>query len=640
MAPERFYGEPASAQSDLYALGLILYEVVTGTVALKVSSPLEWPSAHAVSAPSDPSAIVTDTDPALVQVIMRCLEKDPVNRPSSAAQVAAALPGGDPLAAAVAAGETPSPELVAASGEEGTLPRGKAVAWFATAVATLGLAVWSLSSVLLINHTPMPFDTGTLERQTREMMISFGYTTPPADWRSFWRRDTRREPHMVRLTYRQSPESLFETLQNLPWPHYPEDARVYLDSRGRLIGLDIGGDRDYSDTTGARPTNWAPMLAALGSDTPPVPSTPGRWPPAFYADTRAAWTATIDGVPHDVEAASLRGRPVSLRLKPVDAPDERPAPQRGARAMASAVTTFTLLLVVAMLVTLARRNIRLGRGDRPGATRLALAVGLTLVIGLAVTRHWNFENPDLLAQGIVYTVQLPLLLGVVVWLGYIGVEPYVRRRWPSLLVGWARLLDGRIRDGLVGQALLAGVTVGGLLTITRAGASMVRGKLTTGTPYLYRDGWQFEASPLFAFSGSIVVALLLVGLLVLARLIVRRDWAAWWVLGLFVVISGTLGGGNAADLVRNTVSIWAFLPVAVVSAVLVMGVFRRFGLLALAIVLSVNSMLLDAPLTLDPTDWYFWRGVWVMVIVLALAAWGFANVLGKQSLIPVEALDS
>ena len=57
-----------------------------------------------------------EVDAALERVILQCLERDPKRRPDSAYAVAAALPGGDPLALALAAGETPSPSMVAAAG--------------------------------------------------------------------------------------------------------------------------------------------------------------------------------------------------------------------------------------------------------------------------------------------------------------------------------------------------------------------------------------------------------------------------------------------------------------------------------------------------------------------------------------------
>ena len=72
--------------------------------------------------PTRPSEIIKEIDPLIERVLLRCLEREPSRRPASALQIAAALPGGDPLAAALAAGETPSPEMVAAAPKEGVLP--------------------------------------------------------------------------------------------------------------------------------------------------------------------------------------------------------------------------------------------------------------------------------------------------------------------------------------------------------------------------------------------------------------------------------------------------------------------------------------------------------------------------------------
>src|SRR5712691_11841533 len=104
MSPEQKAGREVTARSDLYSLGLVLHEMFTG-------------KRHGDSQ-SSPATLVKDLDPAIERVILRLLDADPRNRPSSALNVAMALPGGDPIAAALAAGETPSPEMVAASGEK------------------------------------------------------------------------------------------------------------------------------------------------------------------------------------------------------------------------------------------------------------------------------------------------------------------------------------------------------------------------------------------------------------------------------------------------------------------------------------------------------------------------------------------
>src|SRR5277367_1786999 len=120
MAPEQLAGKEVSTRSDIFSLGLVLYEVFTGKrpFAEKVADkPVGAAHVSGDRTPSRPSSVVKDLDPIVEKVILRCLEAEPGARPATALAVAAALPGGDPLAAALTAGETPSPQLVAASGE-------------------------------------------------------------------------------------------------------------------------------------------------------------------------------------------------------------------------------------------------------------------------------------------------------------------------------------------------------------------------------------------------------------------------------------------------------------------------------------------------------------------------------------------
>src|SRR5262249_4077548 len=122
MSPEQISGHEVSARSDIYAIGLVLYELFTGKRAFTGKSFGELVRQHEHQPAPRPSEVVPDMDPAVERVILRCLEKDPRKRPASALAVAAALPGGGALAAAIAAGEPPSPEMVAAAGEQGLRP--------------------------------------------------------------------------------------------------------------------------------------------------------------------------------------------------------------------------------------------------------------------------------------------------------------------------------------------------------------------------------------------------------------------------------------------------------------------------------------------------------------------------------------
>ena len=115
MAPEQLAGGEVTPRSDIYSLGLVLYELFTGRRAIEGRNLAELIAKREQDGITQPSELVRDLDPSIDRAIMRCLEPNPARRPSSALAVAAALPGGDPLAAALAAGETPSPEMVAAA---------------------------------------------------------------------------------------------------------------------------------------------------------------------------------------------------------------------------------------------------------------------------------------------------------------------------------------------------------------------------------------------------------------------------------------------------------------------------------------------------------------------------------------------
>jgi hypothetical protein len=454
--------------------------------------------------------------------------------------------------------------------------------------------------------------------------------------------------------YRQSSQSLLriEVLRergcSIPAPTAIDDACVRLDARdGRLIILRVGGVnfRDSQDGQPRSAFNWKPLLAAADLDETTLTPIDSAWSPSpFQFDARAAWEGSSGGRTYRVDAAAYRGRASYFRVGSA-APDAAPQTtvpadpvRRTLQAVAGVAIPGLMLVLIASLAAMARHNVRVGRGDRKGAFRVAMVMLVVVALASNLQRRWGTD------LGYVWGVLIlgqgnPLFLAIAAWLYYLGLEPYVRRRWPHLLVTSARLLDGRWRDPLVGRSVLIGVTTGivffgvaplGALLSHLPGLGPVRSFYAPGSLLGIE---RFFNALTASVANSMFTCLILAGLLLTSRVILRRDGLAWTVVAVmaFLYLFGVFGtSGLAPVLAVTTTAIGSGIALASV---------RAGGLLATLVQLSVWGFLSAAPLTLDAGRWYAWRGFFTAAIVVALAVWGFRNVLGKQTAFPTGALD-
>ncbi len=181
MSPEQLLGREVTVRSDIYAFGLLLYELFTGRRAFTGNKLAELTRKHRDESPVDPTLIVPDLAPAVERTILACLAKDPRRRPPSALAVAAMLGGQDPLEAAIEAGVTPSPELVAAAGETERLPRRAAWACLVGVLLAVVTAPFLWAPFSLINLVPTDKSPAVLEDRAHELIGRVGGGGAPAD---------------------------------------------------------------------------------------------------------------------------------------------------------------------------------------------------------------------------------------------------------------------------------------------------------------------------------------------------------------------------------------------------------------------------------------------------------------------------
>lgn len=669
MAPEQLAGKEVTTKSDIYSLGLILYEILTGKRAFEASTLQELVRLRESGTITNPSTLVRDLDPLIERVILRCLETDPDNRPASALQVAAALPGGDPLAAALAAGETPSPQMVAAAGSTEGINPWQGMALVATALLGLVAHLMLADRYRVQNLTPLEKSSDVLLARSQEIVQQLGFTEPPADSahgfftdfdylnyiqehdksQTRWQRLASDRPTTIIFWYRQSPremrsDNFFNSIGAgviAPWEP-PSDVTgmisVYLDTQGRLL-LFKRIPPEYDPPKGPSPVpDWSGLFSAAGVDPSKFTAATPEWSELLHSDTRAAWTRELTApiqVTERIEAAAYRGKPVYFRvLFPWAYPyRDRSHPPSTQQKVASIIGIVFFAAVLFGSILIVKRNVRQKRGDEAGSWRLA---NFLYFVFLAM---WALQAHHIASMGEFATAVLALawafLVSTFARMLYFGLEPFVRRRDPHILIGWVRLISGKIRDPLVGRDVLIGMTYGVLLGVFESVDNILL-PLFGGAPPQPGNpamesllGVRQTLGSVFAYTWMWVIwSLAIFFLLFLLRLLVKKDWIAAMLI-IFLGATVSTGGDYAWFTFLFGAIIWLSIYL----------VLRRFGLLALVVGLVVQNMLVAFPMTTHLSRWYASGAIAGLTAIIAVALFALHSALAGQTVFSTRVLD-
>lgn len=636
MAPEQLDGGPATVQSDVYALGLLLYELFTGSRPFTATTTRELSSRQRAADYPAPSAIAKDIPPQVERIITRCLNPDPTRRPPSVQAVLVEIPAPDALSAAVAAGETPSPEMVAAASERGDLRRNVAAGLMSFVLAGVaGYALLTSSSMLYRRLTTLK-SAEVLEDHARDIIAATGQGAPRGDSDFFFytNRDDRgasATSTSLLFMYRQSPRALVTSGIERKVNRYDPPlaisgmSDVTLDASGRLVELRVVPPQVSSAAPHALSFDWTPFFASAGLNGGLTPVRP-QWAAPVDSDTKQAWR--VGNGPLRVEAATYRGKPVWFAvIYPWTRPDRMQNVQGTLMySIQTAMIVAFMLVLPIVAIFLARRNVRRNRVDRRGAFRFAAAI-LLFSFGAAMFRAHHVSDFVAEWQLVSRLVADSTFWALMSWVAYVAIEPLVRRTWPRMLIGWSRLLEGRKNDPIVGRDILIGLAAGVLLSLVWEATALWPGarplQMTT-TPL---SGTRHAAYyMLFGVVEATMRVLGLATLLLSLNALLRNH------IRIAVALASVLLGLSFLDDPTGPVA--ARVICAAVFAGVAMFLIFRFGLLALSACAYAMLLLRNLPITADSTAFYFGRGLIATLILLALATYGFVASLGGKRLLP------
>jgi serine/threonine-protein kinase len=705
LAPESMHGIEATVRSDIYQLGLVLYELFAGRPAYVAEDGEDLVAVQQKNDPLPPSTFAPDIKQSVEQVILRCLERDPDARPATVRQVSRMLPGSsDPLAAALAAGETPSPSLVAMSGGKGRLQPVAAAIALGLFIALVGFGIWIGGRGLsLVRTVPLDKSPQALAENARSILTTLGYKLGSEEDEPFegsirpasgheawgwdlseellaeiertdqspnrWQRLKRDRPPAIGFWYRWSPERLRPRrptgiiAPDDPPQSVPGMITLRLTPRGRMYELavvDAHTNSPVDPKSGLAPgaagpplpsIDWAKIFETAGLDYANFKDSAveGERIPPVFAKERKAWTGFYpekgsEETPIRVEAATLDNRLVAFRTAEADLPlyqvGKLPELTRSG-SFSSYGRQGIIALTLLGGAALAWRNIASKRGDRAGALRMAIAVGIAtpamLLLEASTLRYAEDTTRTLsFLGGLVWMLSLGAGAAMAVWVMYMAVEPYVRRLWPESIISWTRLVYGRLYDPLVGQSMLAGALVGSvsipIIYLTRLVPGWIG--LPPAQPYFSRrieagmfDGPRQTLGHILesGLQGLQQAMLMLVGV-VLIKLIVRKTWIALLIFGAAQSLVWALGQPTLHEWNWNVMFItWGMFGALTLCWLVVLV---RYGVLALIVGRSIWGILGSLPITMEFDRWYAGIGMLGLIVVCAIPLYGAAAAIG------------
>jgi serine/threonine-protein kinase len=174
LSPEQAHGQPVSPRSDLYSIGVMLYELLTGRVPFDAESPVTIALKHVSEPPVPPSQVNPAVPPALDAVVMRALEKDPARRFPDADAFIEALQAARAEPTVVALEQYPMPgEPFAALEEEDRRAR----RWWLWLLILLALVALGIGAYLLLNapKKPVPDVVGNRSAVASQRLQNAGF---------------------------------------------------------------------------------------------------------------------------------------------------------------------------------------------------------------------------------------------------------------------------------------------------------------------------------------------------------------------------------------------------------------------------------------------------------------------------------